>query len=319
MRTKIAAIGIVLLTIMLITTGTSAQDENLVINGDFEVPVVTSSSLWDIFPAGTAGLGWQVEWAGAYPGAPSPADIELHRLIPNWSSYSGSQHAELDSDWHHPGGPTEIDQASIRIYQDIATCPGGVFELQYAWSPRPGQPENVMEVWWGTERIATHSMAGNTTTQWTLETRRLNAPGNTTRLAFVEIGTPNNQGMFLDAVKVKKIACKVNVDFKVKIYPCCSDNGVVKASCEIECKNYMAGAVLGSATFDVQQIDPASLSLGTSKVLLNEDGTPQCSIADVSDDGYDDLVCYFDNTIRLTGKLKDGTLIEGSDTLCCPQ
>jgi hypothetical protein len=322
MKTKIAIIGTVVLVVMLVTTGTSAQDQNLVINGDFEVPVVTNPALWEVFASGTAGLGWQVEWAGNFAGAPSPANVELQRLpVPGWLPYSGSQYTELDSDYHNPGGPLEVDQASIRIYQDIPTCPGGTYELQYAWSPRPGQADNVMEVWWGGQRVVTHSQsgAGNSGTVWTLETRRLTTPGSTTRLAFVETGAANSQGMFLDAVKVIKLACKVNVDIRIKIYPCCPDSTVTKASCEIECKPYISGAVLGSATFDVHQIDPATLNLGTLKVLLNEDGTPQCSIADVSDDGYDDLVCRFENAIQLTGKLNDGTLIEGSDTVCCPQ
>ena len=319
MRTRIAAIGIVLLTLMLVTTGTSAQDENLITNGDFELPDVTDPEGWNVYPSGVI-PGWQVAWASAYPGAPSVANIELQdEPVSGWVAYSGKQYAELDSDYHNPGGPPEVDQASVRIYQDLTTCPGGVYELQYAWSPRPNQLDNAMEVWWGTERIAAYSVAGSSTMQWTLETRTLTAPGNTTRLAFVETGVANSQGMFLDAVKVKKIACKVNVDIEIRIYPCCPDDDVTKGSCEIECKDFISGAVLGSETFDVQQIDPASLSLGTLKVLLNEDGTPQCSIADVSDDGYDDLVCRFENAIQLTGKLTDGTLIEGSDTVCCPQ
>jgi len=247
------------------------------------------------------------------------ANLELHRLVASgWESYDGSQYAELDTDWDGPSGARIGEPASVRIYQDIATCPGGTYELRYAWSPRPGNPDNSMEVRWGTRIIAQHVAAGNNTTTWTLETQQLTALGNTTRLTFVETGTADALGMFLDAVQVRTISCKkVDVDIKIKIYPCCPDDGANKPSCEIECQDYISGAVLGSATFDVQQINAASLSLGTLKVLLNEDGTPQCSIADVSDDGYDDLVCRFENTIQLTGELNDGTLIEGSDTICC--
>ena len=322
MRTKIAIIGTVVLVVMLVTTGTSAQNQNLVINGDFEVPVVTNPALWNIFPSGTAGLGWLVEWAGAFPDAPATANVEFHRLvIPGWLPNSGSQYAELDSDYDGPNAATARDPASIRIYQDIPTGPGWIYELQYAWSPRPGHADNVVEVWWGGQRVVTHSQsgAGNSGTVWTLETRRLTAQGSTTRLAFVEVGAADSMGMFLDSVRVTEVSRKVDVDIRIKIYPCCADSTVTKGSCEIECKPYISGAVLGSATFDVHQIDPATLNLGTLKVLLNEDGTPQCSIADVSDDGYDDLVCRFENAIQLTGKLNDGTLIEGSGTVCCPQ
>jgi hypothetical protein len=328
MKTKIAVIGTVVLIVMLVTTGTSAQDPNLIVNGDFEVPVPPSPPGWQIYPSGTTDLGWQVEWAGTYPGAPEPANLEIQREpAAGYLSYSGSQHAELDSNWISSleVQPTQPPQGSIRIYEDIPTCPGGTFELQYAWSPRPNHADNVMEVWWGTERIATHSAAGGTSTQWTLETRTLTAPGETTRLMFVETGTPDCKGMFLDAVRVEQIACRVDVDIQIKLNPCCPKDdtgGEAGASCVIDCKPYAWVAVLGSATFDVTQIDPASLNLGTLKVLRDENGVPLCSITDATGpasvpDGYQDLVCQFENTIQLTGQLTDGTPIGGSADLCC--
>jgi hypothetical protein len=324
MKTKIAVIGTVALIVMLVTTGTSAQDQNLIVNGDFEVPVASFDWLWDVYPSGTPGLGWQVEWADNYPGAPSPANLELQQEpVPGYLPYSGSQHAELDSDWNHPWESVPLLQGSVRIYQDIPTCPGGTFELQYAWSPRPDHPDNVMEVWWGTEMIATHSMAGGTSTQWTLETRSLTAPGDTTRLMFVEMGEPDCKGMFLDAVRVEEIACKADVDIQIKLNPCCPPiSGEAGADCVIDCKPYIWVAVLGSASFDVAQVDPATLNLGSLTVLRDANDAPLCSIEDATGpssvpDGYQDLVCQFENTIQLTGQLNDGTPLEGSSDLCC--
>ena len=323
MKAKIAAIGTVLLIAMLVTTGTSAQDQNLIVNGGFELPLVQSSLLWDIFPSGTPGLAWLVEWAGNYPGAPTPANIELQTRIPLWTPYEGDQYAELDSDYHHPGGTPEVDQSSIRISQDIPTCPGGIFELSYAWSPRPGNPDNKMEVYWGGTLIARYdeSGVGHTSTGWTLATHKLTAPGATTRLEFVEVGVPDNQGMFVDAVKVKKIACRVNVDIEVKLNPCCPENQAKSLGCQVECKPYIEVTILGSSTFDVSQVDPATLDLGNMSVLFDQAGS-QCSIADVTGpssqpDGFADLTCRFDNTITLTGQLQDGTPIQGHDDICC--
>ena len=97
MRTRIAAIGIVLLTLMLVTTGTWAQDENLVINGGFEAPVVTDPAGWNVYPSGII-PGWQVVWASAYPGAPSvPTSSYRIRRTCLVGAHSGEQMPELDS------------------------------------------------------------------------------------------------------------------------------------------------------------------------------------------------------------------------------
>ncbi len=93
-------------------------------------------------------------------------------------------------------------------------------------------------------------------------------------------------------------------------------------------------AILGSADFDVTQIDPASLSFEGAAVRIKGNGAPQCSVQDVSGDftnpegapdGYPDLVCQFvddtsiwaegPGTATLTGSLYDGTPFEGSDSV----
>jgi len=173
-----------------------------VINGDFEAPVVTHSSGWNIFPSGTPGLGWTVEWASSYAGAPTPANLELHHGVNGWLPYDGDQHAELDTDWGGPGHPQSGEQASVKIYQDIDTCPGRTYTLSYAWSPRPGHGNNKLEVYWDGSLIATHSGAGGANTNWTLETPTVSATGYTTTLAFIETGTADSLGMFLDAVSL---------------------------------------------------------------------------------------------------------------------
>lgn len=119
----------------------------------------------------------------------------------------------------------------------------------------------------------------------------------------------------------------VSVDIKPGSYPNClniNGHGVIPV------------AILGSANFDVTQVDPSTLQFGGLDVRVRgKNGTPQCSIEDVSGDfsspeglpdEYDHLVCQFvddsatwspdTGTASLTGELFDHTPIEGSDSIC---
>lgn len=304
MKGKIVLLTNLVLIAMLATIGASAQGTNLVANGSFEDPIVTDPNAWDIYPSGTPGLGWSVEWTPAddnFPGLPAVANAELQRQPGEWVSYDGQQHTELDSDWDGPEGTIVNEQANVRIYQDLPTCPGGVYELQYAWSPRPLWANNAMEVWWGDDVVAKHvaSGANNTNAVWTLETLELTAPGDLTRLAFVEVGYPDAEGMLLDGVSVVEIGCGVNV--QVHAEPACCDDP--DGTTEV--------VIMGSANLDVEQIDVSTLNFGGSKA-------PQCTIEEVSGDAYPDLVCQFGSSFTLTGSLKDGAPIEGSAKVCCP-
>ena len=87
-------------------------------------------------------------------------------------------------------------------------------------------------------------------------------------------------------------------------------------------------AILGSDVFEVTDVDPETLVFGGLEVRRRgKNGTPQCSIEDVSGptwapDGFLDLVCQFvdddtfDGTAELTGELFDRTPIVGSHTIC---
>ena len=91
----------------------------------------------------------------------------------------------------------------MKIYQDLETLSGEPYTLSYAWSPRPNHDDNELEVWWNGEKIGDHSGSGGSNMAWTLETMLVYAStGSTTRLEFVEVGTPDSRGMFLDAVSV---------------------------------------------------------------------------------------------------------------------
>jgi hypothetical protein len=179
----------------------------LVTNGGFEVPEVTHAKKWNIFDSPVG--GWLVEWYGdstSYGGLtrPDPAHLELHEGVNGWLTYEGDQYAELDTDWDGPDGTVSNEPASVEISQTLAACPGGLYTLRYAWSPRPSHSGNALEVLWDGSVIDSHSGTGGSNTNWILEEHEgLSGPASgTVTLAFRETGSPDSLGMFLDSVSV---------------------------------------------------------------------------------------------------------------------
>jgi hypothetical protein len=126
-------------------------------------------------------------------------------------------------------------------------------------------------------------------------------------------------------ITVPRCLIEVGIDIKPGSYPNSfnlNGNGVIPV------------AILGSADFDVTQVDVNSLLFAGLTVRVKGNGTPQCSYQDVSGDftyptgapdGFTDLVCqYVDNPANwtagdsfatLTGNLLDGTPISGTDSI----
>jgi cysteine-rich repeat protein len=186
-------------------------EEELVVNGGFEEPIVVNSAKWDIFPTSQLG-SWIVEWATSepsYQSYPRPIDayLELHRGVNGWLSYEGTQHAELDTDWDGPAGSLSGEPASVKIYQDITTIPGQNYNIKFYFSPRPDTDasDNNLELSWNGEVKDTIGAAGVSNTNWSEHTYTFQATGNTTRLQFADLGIPNSLGTFLDGVSVKCI------------------------------------------------------------------------------------------------------------------
>ncbi len=333
MKKVILVAAAVLGILALVAVGASAN-ANLVVNGDFETPVVAATQGWDIYDSDYPGLGWTVEWRSDVPPTwgswtrPDPAHLELHRGVNGWLSYGGSQqHTELDTDWNGPvaSGPNN-EPASVRIYQDLATCPGETYTLEYAWSPRPGHGDNKVEVWWDGAKIATHTGIGGSNTNWTLVPSTRIASSEWTTLAFVEAGGNDSLGMFLDAVSVvgptHPCVIEVDIDIKPGSYPNCINLGS---------KGVIPVAILSSDTFDATQVDPDTVFLGGAGVAVRGKGNKSLAHhEDVNGDGLLDLVMqvetenldpssFQDGFATLTGNLYleyDGTPIEGSDSIC---
>jgi hypothetical protein len=86
-------------------------------------------------------------------------------------------------------------------------------------------------------------------------------------------------------------------------------------------------AILGSATFDVTQVDAATIRLeGMAVRVVGRQGNLQASYEDVNGDGFTDLVVQIadedgvldvgDIAATLTATLVNGTHISGGDTIC---
>jgi len=192
----------------------TAIGDNLLLNGDFEQPVVATAQKWDIFPSGTVGLGWIVDWEStqaSYDGAtrPAPALQELHRGVNGWLPQNGNQYAELDGDWDGPAGSLTGEPALVKIYQNIATTPGTKYELRYHYSPRPntGTADNTLIVRIDDTQVASHTAVGNSNTDWTMYAKEFVATAATTKVEFAGAGTANALGVFLDNVSLRTMKC----------------------------------------------------------------------------------------------------------------
>ncbi|UCD30157.1 MAG: hypothetical protein JSV03_06720 [Planctomycetota bacterium] len=204
-RIMMATIG----AIMCLSVVTLGQP-NLLVNGDFETPVVGTTagyrdwpiiithSDWDAFiPAQVP--GWTIEISGNDGGPPGP-DLEfwsdLGPMPAGASAHSGIQCVELDG-WD----PTKISQV-------VTTTAGFPYELSYAWRPRSGASCD-MDVSVDGSVVASHSVSGNF---WTVETYVFTAASTSTTIAFAEVGPDDQLGMLLDATSLIQLSATIEKD-----------------------------------------------------------------------------------------------------------
>ena len=84
-------------------------------------------------------------------------------------------------------------------------------------------------------------------------------------------------------------------------------------------------AILGSATFDVKQIDPMTIKLANAGVKLKGNGQQMVSYENINGDSFTDIVIHIitkdlqltsnDTEANLEGKLTDRTIIKGLDSI----
>lgn len=232
----------------------------------------------------------------------------------------------MELDTHgHSGTP----DANVRIYQDLATCPGATYAVSYSWRPRPSvSSAQKLEVRWaGGSPIATHGPFTSTpsTTSWTQESSSQTASSVTTRVEFAETGTGDQLGMLLDTVSVQgPDSSRVNGCSSINIKPHSDPNSI----------NLGSGGVVpviiwGSADFDVSMIDPYQLSFMTAEVkTVGKSDRALCSIVERgspndtqfdgmgTDDGYLDLTCHF--LTQEISTLGDGSTEATVTAVICP-
>jgi hypothetical protein len=207
----------------------AALAAELVINGDFENPVVNSPKFWTTYFGQnyTAGIatcplgdttcndgtlipGWSVVWTDsmhAFPDTPSnwlPGRIELQRdppdpkdAIAHCPAKKGCQKAELDS--HHRLGGLLDD--NVTIYQKVKVCPKTPYILTFSWKARLNVLGNSdMELMInGTELTAYTDYHDS----WTdVVYPFVSSEKSFTELGFHSCGDGNTLGVFLDEVSL---------------------------------------------------------------------------------------------------------------------
>ena len=131
---------------------------------------------------------------------------------------------------------------------------------------------------------------------------------------------PDHFGLHL-GILVAEVGVTIDIDIKPGSDPNCFNNdgnGVIPV------------AILGSANFDVTQVDDSTVQLtGMAVKAVGKKGKLLSHIEDVNNDGFNDLVVQIEDTdgtfsvgdtaATLTGNLLSGTPFGGTDSICITQ
>lgn len=175
-------VRVVGLTFFWLFTAVSAH-ASIVMNGSFETPDVSSNTYgtFAAIPGWTAGPGTYIEIQDHVAGSP----------------YDGQQHVELDSNFNSS------------MVQTLNTVVGRLYELSFAYSPRPGvaSTSNGIDVLWGGNLVlsVTANGIGLNDTNWGIYSLYLTATHPTTDLTFVATGTDDSYGGYIDSVAVESL------------------------------------------------------------------------------------------------------------------
>lgn len=152
---------------------------NLIVNGDFESPVIAN---------GTFGLfasipGWTLV-SGPF--------IEIQRNVAG-APISGQQFVELDS------------TGNSAMAQAVGTAPGGAYTLSFLYSPRPGVAanSNIIDVYIDGALVDSITANGGGATSWSLFSYSFTGDGST-EIRFAANGIGESLGGYIDAVSVER-------------------------------------------------------------------------------------------------------------------
>lgn len=267
-------------------------DEELVINGGFEIPEVTNQVLWDIFTSNLT--NWATEWMSGVPptygdfARPESAFLELQRNGVAGDPHGGSQLAELDSGWLGPNDPLRQalvnEPASVKIHQDINTIPGRIYLITYYFSARPGTTveNNRLEFAWNGTPVSTVEAGGDSNTFWTEYQHNLTATDYATTIQFSDVGYPDSLGTYLDDVSVR---CQLNVCGDTF---CDTEENCESCSQDCECPDQEPLTISGENSSDVKETSLAIVWTtnhpATSRVVY--DTVSHATLGDAPNYGY---------------------------------
>lgn len=189
----VASFSLAISTLAFSLTAYAATPE-LIKNGGFEEPEVTSSEHWQIFSDSEIS-----PWVAV--GTPDPGDKEGLEFQKNGISlgstaFEGTQYVELDS--YYP----------VTLSQPIDACQSGGYLVSFNYAPRPGQAENKLLVKLDNTTVLDASLASTVPFTWRSYTGEVvGSSSGQVIISFQETGTNDQLGMFLDNVSVR---CKIN-------------------------------------------------------------------------------------------------------------
>jgi len=240
--------------------------------------------------------GWTIQGRTDIP-FPSPSFGFVYGDGANYDNGAGISHWELGAQWRFLTGI--CDFVTVKFYMD------GIFRNSRDLTGFPAPNEGVLSIgrWWCGDVRGWPAKFFNGIID---DIRIYHRP-----LSEDEIISLYEEGT----------AIGVLIDIKPGSYPNCFNNngqGVIPV------------AVLGRSDFDVNQIDPATVTLeGMEIKAVGKSNKLLAHIEDVNYDGIDDLIVQIEDTdgvftegstiATLTGSLKaefGGTPIEGTDEIC---
>ena len=172
------------LAVLAVLLSPIAANADLIVNGGFEDPNIPTGT-FAVFAAGIT--GWYVT---------TGTGIEIQDNVAG-SPFEGDQLVELDS------------FLNSGMAQDVGTSSGSFYELVFAFSARPNNPDtsNGIDIFWGGALLdsITASGLGLSDTSWTIYNYVVMATDNLSVLEFRATGTSDSLGGYLDGVSLAKV------------------------------------------------------------------------------------------------------------------
>ncbi len=160
---------------------------NLVSNGDFEVPVITSP-----YRHVSPGDAFITDWTVTAPTANQGVDLVHEPAAGDGYANTGNQAIDM------AGSPGRGS-----IYQDLATVAGNVYKLSFWVSTNGSGNVGGLTIEW--DGLLVQTIGAPTLGDWTEHVYEVEASGPLTRLNFIGNVDGNGGGTMLDTVTVEEV------------------------------------------------------------------------------------------------------------------